>query len=288
MRGERRMANEEWRMLNGRALRLAALLFLHSTFLIPHSEASELSVDRRTLSLDDRLTITLVLDGPFGELDEVQIPLQNLTMQGDVSSRTEFTWINGTTASRKTLTYLAKPSGPGPALVGPLVLHGKGGATETLPPIAVQVLPDAGGGSNDPLTAARELVATHRDPIFLVAQLEKTEAFVGERIIVTWMLYTATSLQRYGADDMPKLDDFWVEDIPVRNLAPELITVGELHMQRVPVRRAVLYPLRSGTLTIGSMGISAETIRRIGEDRFRIPYEGMLVEVNRRSPQVVI
>lgn len=267
----------------------AALSFciLHFAFCISAS-ASELTVDTRTLSLDDRLTITLVLDGPFGDLDEVRIPLQNLTLQGDVSTLTEFSWINGATSQRKTLTYLAKPEGPGPALVGPLVLHGKGGAAETLPPIVVQVLPDAGGGSNDPLTTARELVATHRDPIFLVATTDKTEALLGEPIVVTWMLYNGTSLQRYGTDDVPKLDDFWVEDIPVRNLAPELVTVGELRMQRVPVRRAVLYPLRSGTLLIGSMGISAETIRRIGEDRFGIPYEGMLVEVNRRSPQVVI
>src|SRR5205807_9744214 len=107
-------------------------------------------------------------------------------------------------------------------------------------------------------------------------------------ITVTWMLYDATSLQRYGIDDVARLDDFWVEDIPQREREQEAVIVGELRMQRVPIRRAVLYPLRSGRLVIGSMSINAEAIRRVGRDRFGIPSEGMLVEINRRSPQIVV
>jgi hypothetical protein len=102
------------------------------------------------------------------------------------------------------------------------------------------------------------------------------------------MLYNATSLQRYGIDDVAHLDDFWVEEIPLREKEPELVMVGELRMQRVPIRRAVLYPLHSGRLAIGSMSINAKAIRRVGKDRFGIPYEGMLVEINRRSPLIAV
>jgi hypothetical protein len=59
-------------------------------------------------------------------------------------------------------------------------------------------------------------------------------------------------------------------------------------MQRVPVRRAVVYPLRSGTLAVGAMTLTAEAVRRIGVDRFGIPYEERLVDIVRLSPRISI
>jgi hypothetical protein len=238
--------------------------------------------------MDDRLSISLVLDGPFAGLDEVEIPLQNLTIEGGPSSRVEYSWVNGTSSYRRVLGYVARAKAPGAALVGPLVLHGKNSAVETLPPLSVQVMPDITSGSNDPLTIVRELLSTHRDPIFIVVSTSKTEAFVGEPIIVTWTLYNATPVQRVGLEELPRLEDFWVEEIPLRDPTPETVTLDEAQVQRVPVRRAALYPLRAGTLTIGSLGITAETVRRIGMDRFGIPLEGLLTEIDRRSPQIVI
>ena len=269
-------------------MRPLALALLLAVVGIQPSSASELSVDKRTLTMDDRLSISLALDGPFTDLDDVAIPLQNLVIEGGPSSRVEYTWVNGSSTYRKTLVYIARAKAPGDALVGPLVLHGKNGAVETLAPLSVQVMPDTTGGSNDPLTIARELVASHRDPIFVVAAADKGEAFVGEPIIVTWTLYNATSLQRFGINDLPRLDDFWVEEIPIRDPSPEDVTLGELRMQRVPIRRAAIYPLRSGTLTVGSLSITAETVRRIGMDRFGIPLEGMLAEIDRRAPELAI
>src|SRR5258708_6199279 len=269
-------------------MRPLALALLLAVVGIQPSSASELSVDKRTLTMDDRLSISLALDGPFTDLDDVAIPLQNLVIEGGPSSSVEYTWVNGSSTYRKTLVYIARAKAPGAALVGPLVLHGKNGAVETLAPLSVQVMPDTTGGSNDPLTIARELVASHRDLIFVVAAADKGEAFVGEPIIVTWTLYNATSLQRFGINDLPRLDDFWVEEIPIRDPSPEDVTLGELRMQRVPIRRAAIYPLRSGTLTVGSLSITAETVRRIGMDRFGIPLEGMLAEIDRPAPGLAI
>src|SRR5258708_7826822 len=246
-----------------RPLGLALLLTLVS---IQPSSASELSVDKRTLTMDDRLSISLALDGAFTDLDDVAIPLQNLVIESGPSSSVEYTWVNGTSTYRKTLVYIARAKAPGAALVGPLALHGKNGAMETLAPLSVQVVPDTTGGSNDPLTIARELVASHRDPIFVVATADKGEAFVGEPIIVTWTLYNATSLQRFGIKALPRREDFWFEETPTRDPPPEGVPLGEWRMQRVPIRRVAIYPRRPGPLTAGSLSITAETVRRIGMD----------------------
>src|SRR5258708_4748063 len=110
-------------------MRLTLSLLLSATCALGVA-ASELTVDKRTLTMDDRLSISLVLDGPFGGLDEVDIPLQNLTIESGPSSRVEFSWVNGTSSYRRVLGYVARAKAPGAALVGPLVLHGKNGAVE--------------------------------------------------------------------------------------------------------------------------------------------------------------
>src|SRR5207302_11150982 len=126
---------------DGRRPRLPCFAFLLGFFLLvsitQHVSASQLTVDRRTLTLDDHLTTSLVLDGPFTDLGDVAIPLRNLELLGDASSKVEFSWVNGAATYRRTLVYTAKAKAPGIAVVGPLLLHEKKGAVETLRQVVV-------------------------------------------------------------------------------------------------------------------------------------------------------
>src|SRR5437879_10159374 len=164
------MLNVEWRRAQGRrrshsTFNIAFLLFL---FALP-AIASDLQVDKRTLSTDDAITITLTLTDAFASAENVQLPLQNLRIDGSPSVSSELSWINGQSSRRKVLRYVAHPIHAGAALVGPLTLRGANGEIETLAPLSIQVLPDLAAGSNDPIRILHELVATGRDPIFVVA-----------------------------------------------------------------------------------------------------------------------
>ena len=134
--------------------------------------ASDLTVDKRTLSTDDSLTITLTLTDAFASAENLQLPLQNLVVDGSPSVSSEFSWINGQSSRRKVLRYVAHPIHAGAALVGPLTLHGADGQIETLAPLSIQVLPDLAAGSNDPIRILHELVATGRAPIFVIADAD--------------------------------------------------------------------------------------------------------------------
>src|SRR5438477_514374 len=78
-------------------------------------------------------------------------------------------------------------------------------------------------GSNDPVRILHELLATGRDPIFVVAEADKSSVFTGEQVIVTWTLYNAASVQQEGIGQIPKLADFWVEELDVRNETPQQV-----------------------------------------------------------------
>jgi hypothetical protein len=250
--------------------------------------ASDLQVDKRTLSADDALTITLTLTDAFAAADNIQLPLQNLVIDGSPSVSSEFSWINGQSSRRKVLRYVARPVHAGAALIGPLTLHGADGQVETLAPLSIQVLPDLAAGTNDPLRILHELAATGRDPIFIVADAGKSSVFTGEQVIVTWTIYNAANVQQQGISQMPKLADFWVEELDIRNESPQQVFLGGVAMQKLVLRRVALFPLHSGTLSVDPLAIEAQIMKPLGfSNPFRL-FEGSVVDVNRRSSPLAI
>ncbi len=260
-----------------------------ASFLLAASlSANELLVDKRTLPFDDTLTISLSLDGDFASIDPPRIPVQNLVIDGAPSVSSEFQWINGATSRKKVFRYLAHARAVGAASVGPLTLRDSNGVQLTLPIVAIDVIGDASVASNDPVRIMRELVATSRDPIFVMAQADKSSVFEGEEVVVTWTLYNGASVQQYSLGEIPKLDHFWTEELNVRSEEPQDVMLGGVPAQKLVIRRAALFPLRSGSLTIGPMALHASVMkRRSAGDPFGL-FEGEMSDVHRRSSPITI
>lgn len=132
----------------------------------------------------------------------------------------------------------------------------------------------------------RELTATGREPMFVVAEIEKTSVYVGEPVVMTWWLYNAAAIQQWQIVSVPKLDDFWTEERP-KSEQPERVYVGDVMVQRLPIRRATLFPLRSGSLRIGGMSVEAAVMRYVRRGPFST-YNGELIESSFTSAPILL
>jgi len=262
------------------------LVVLSAFCLLPSAFANELTIDEKRVSAHDILTITLTLEDEFASLDEVHLPLRNLVIVGEPWTATEFAFLGNRLVHRKVFRYRARAISAGPAQVGPIALHTPDGRTDTLAAIAVEILPDRALGSNDAEVVLRELMAAGRDPMFVVAEIDKQSVFAGEPVIIEWILYNAATIQSWQLVAVPKLPDFWVEELS-KNERGERAYVGDLLMQRVPVRRAALFPLRSGRLRIDGMTLEATVMRRATSGPFA-RYEGVLGETTFTSAPIDI
>lgn len=265
-----------------RRLRCVLLLLV----AVEAAASNSLLVERRTIRLGEQLTIIVSLEGEFSELDDVRVPLHNLTISDPPSIASEFSWINGEIIRRKVLRYRARAGAAGPALVGPLTLTA-GPQQDTLPAIAIEVLPDRAASSNDPAVILRELVATGREPLFVVAEQDAQSVYAGEQVIVTWYLYNAATVQRWQIGSIPKLADFWVEELDVRSARAQTTFIGEQAVQKMAVRRVALYPLRSGRLEVGPLEVEAAILRRTNRGPFSL-FEGNLIEAGFSSAPIFI
>jgi hypothetical protein len=259
-------------------------ILLPSAYCLLPLKANELVVDSRTLDMNDLATITVSLEGPFASNDFVEIPLQNLAFVGEPSVASEFAWINGQVVRRKVFRYRVRPIMPGPAMIGPIDLSAEDGQHDRLAAVALQVLPDRAGGSNDPEIVLRELLALGRDPLFVVAEVEKQSVYVGEPVVITWVMYNAAVVQQWQVVNVPKLADFWSEEL-TRKDSPEREYLGDVMVQRLPVRRVALYPLRSGRLRIEGLTVEGAIMRRIRGGPFAT-YDAELVETTFTSAPV--
>lgn len=248
--------------------------------------ANELLVDRTTLQRNDLVTITVALEGTFAGADDVRVPLRNLQIVDDLGQSTMINVTNAGFLRRKVFRFLARPIAPGAALVGPLTVVSADGIRETLPPVSLQVLPDVTSASNDPRVLLRELLATNRDPFFVVAEIDKSEAFIGEQVVVTWWVYNAVDVRQLQLGDLPKLDDFWTDDLDVRAASPEQVLLGDTIVVKTPVRRVVIYPLRGGDLNVPGLTVRAEVLRR-APDALRV-FEGSVADVTYTSAPLVM
>ncbi len=267
----------------GRRQKYLAQTLLLSAFCLLPLRANELMVDKRTMQLDDTVTITVVLEDAFASANAVHIPLRNLVFDGSPSVSSEFQWINGQASRRKVFRYTAHATSAGSALLGPVTVRGAGGQVETLAPVSIEILPDAAAGTNDPSKILRELMATNRDAVFLVAEANKTTAYSGAEIVVTWMLYNGTAVQQFAISEIPKLEDFWTEELDIRGERAQQVLLGGMPMQKLPIRRVALFPLRSGTLTVPSMSVNVSIMKRIRTGSPFGLFEGMEIDVHRRS-----
>lgn len=254
--------------------RIALLAML--SFAMRAFAKNELVVDARSVQTNDTVTITVSIEGPFAAITEPHVPLRNLRFLGEPSVSSEFAFISGEVSRRKSFRFLARPIAPGPAQVGPVVLTTDDGQRDTLAGVALTVLADRVSLSNDAEVVYGELLAQKRAPMFVIAETETKSAYVGEPIAVTWYLYNATAIQEWQVVSVPKLAEFWVEELG-RGEQAERVYVGEAMMQRLPIRRAMLFPLRSGAIRVEGMSVSASILQRTRGGPFSM-FEGSIVE----------
>ncbi len=87
--------------------------------------------------------------------------------------------------------------------------------------------------------------------LFLRMSLDKSEAYVGEQVMVTIHLYSRVDLSSVDSVTMPKLDGFLSQDFKTPNqLMSEQRVIGGVPYREYLLRQKAVFPLKAGTVTI--------------------------------------
>ena len=133
-----------------------------------------------------------------------------------------------------------------------------------------------GGGSKPP---------NLKDSFFIKTEVDKTEVYEGEQVVVSWYLYTRGQISDVDTLKHPSLNGFWKEDIEVATrLNFSRVIVNGLVYQRALLASYALFPIKSGVATIDDYKIRAQIMIQ-GAFGFGRPY---LVTKSSKEVQVKV
>jgi oxygen tolerance protein BatD len=220
-----------------------------------HSE-----VDARKVGLQEQVILTITVEGSSLP-DEVERPaLTNLQIVGVPSTSTQFSLVNGRMSQSRSWTYVLQPLAVGPAEVGPVSARIANG-NYAAPAIPIEVVP----GAVKPAPSQRARDPFDQDPfgtfmqrgrqgepmMFVEAKPSRPSLYVGEPLLLTYYLYTRSSVSSLQFQNAPEFTGFWAEDLQQGGQpTDEPATVEGVSYHRFAVMKKLLFPTRSGRLVI--------------------------------------
>ena len=236
------------------------------------------SVDRTRVGLDDRLVLTISVSGQdIGGIPEPELPaLNGFEIVGtNTSSSSQFSFINGKMTSSKTMDYIytLQPLEVGKFTIDSATFKFKGKTYKT-DPIDIQVVTGTtssktrGGpspGIQVPSTPAPAEVQVG-DDLFLRANFDSQEVFLGQQVTVTFVLYNRTSLANVQYGQVPTFTGFWAEKIyDAERLNFQQQVIGNKRYEVAVLKKLALFPTTIGEIKVEPMELVCDVQVRGGD-----------------------
>lgn len=273
------------------ALTAVALVAVGGAFAPARARADiklQVRVDRKSLTLDDTLTLQVSVESRGAQAPDVQMPQLDgfdiVSQQVQRPMQFSFNFGQGAVVqSQVVYTFTLRPTRVGAITIKPVAAE-LDGERRASSPLTITVSQGSGtppgdpgadpsadrdddpqaAGDQPPANAASNGgldLAQVDGSAFIRAVADKATPYVGEQVTVTIYLYTRESLRAPPVTEIePTTDGFWVHDLLENSQAREQRQVVQGAVYAVyPLRRFAAFPLRSGELTIGPMALRIDT-----------------------------
>jgi hypothetical protein len=212
----------------------------------------EAKVSKQALGLNERLRIDFSMNG---DGDNFTPPnFEGFRVIAGPSQQVSQSWINGKSSFNKTYSYFLLPMQKGALTIKQASIEINGQIYKTLPiKINVTNAVEQPRDPNDSQISADE--ALH-----LVAEVSKTNPYINEPITVVYKLYFSYNIgiTNWRELDKPKYNDFWSQNIDIKQLVAEEGRYNGEKYRFVTLRKTVLYPQKSGKLLIEPLSLDID------------------------------
>jgi hypothetical protein len=209
-------------------------------------------VSKSTLGLNERLRVdfTMNIDG-----DNFSEPsFEGFRVIAGPSQQVSQSWINGRSTFEKIYSYYLVPNQKGSLTIKQATIEYNGQVYKTTPVrINVTAAVEQPKDPNDTSISAD-------NNLYLIADISKTNPYVNEPITVVYKLYFSNNIgiSNFRELNKPKYNDFWSQNIEIKQLtAEEGMFKGERY-RYIVLKKAVLYPQKSGKLTIEPLSLDID------------------------------
>jgi hypothetical protein len=212
----------------------------------------EAKVSKTTLGLNERLRIDFVMNMDGDNFN--QPSFEGFRIIAGPSQQVSQSWVNGKSSFEKTYSYYLLPQQKGSLIIKQATIEYNGQIYKTNP-IKINVT-SAVEQPKDP----NDTQISADDNIYLVADISKTNPYINEPITVVYKLYFSYNIgiTNWRELDKPKYNDFWSQNIDIKQLVGEEGMFKGEKYRFVVLRKTVLYPQKSGKLVIEPLSLDID------------------------------
>ena len=209
------------------------------------------SVGNTTVAAGEQFQVTFSVNGNGTRFQGPSFKDFSVLMGPNQSMSTKIE--NGSFSQSFTYTYILNAQKEGTFEIAPASVEVDGKKYQSSPVKMIVVKgnpqPKAQGNNQSDDAAAGGLDSKS---VFIKAFVDRTNVLRGEAVTVTYKLCFKVNLVNSNLTKLPSFDGFWFEDIPVSQQAANQVIDG-VNYRTAEIKKVVLYPQRSGTLTIDPM-----------------------------------
>ncbi|MGB3544617.1 BatD family protein, partial [Rubrivirga sp.] len=252
-----------------------AILLCSVPTLAAQSASSDVS--SRSLVVGETVTFTVTLRGGRG--DRVSAPLASgaleLVSRSPILDAT--TIINGDTERQLAWAYRARR--PGTGQIRPFRAR-VNGTPITAPGATVAVSNVSGVPPSRPQAPS----GVGRNALFVRAEPSRRTAYVGQQVVVDYVLYFEPEIQPRQTAPVGTWDaaGAWREEMDVPTAYPRPATINGRPYEAVTIRRVALFPTRDGTLELAPMRFTIDLVRITGGGRSSDPFAPFFTPFSQR------
>jgi len=210
----------------------------------------EAEVSRTTIGVNERLRVDFKMNQDGDNFNPPNFT--NFTVVGGPYQSISNSWINGKRTYQKSYGYYLQPNARGKFTIGQaeILIEGKTYKTTPININVVAAVDTPTDGNNAEIIASQS--------IHLVTKVSNENPYLNEGISVEYILYVSPDINvsQWRPVDNPKFADFWSENIDISRLDVKDGTyLGEPY-RYVALRKTILYPQKTGKLTIEPLTLS--------------------------------
>lgn len=250
------------------------LLITNSLFAQVQFEAK---VSKTSLGLNERLRVDFTMNADGDNFVAPNFEASGFKVVGGPSQSVSQSWINGRSSFNKSYIFILLPTQKGTLTLRQASIEINGQIYKTSP-VKINVT-NAVELPKDPNDAP---AISADDNLYLVADISKTNPYLNEPITVVYKLYFSYNIgiTNWRELNKPKYNDFWSQNIDIKQLKAEDGTFKGQRYRYVVLRKTVLYPQKSGKLEIEPLSLDIDC--QVPSNRRNFWGQALLTEDSKR------
>lgn len=228
------------------------ILFLLSINALSAQVQFEAKVTKQSLALNERVRVDFSMNA---DGDNFTPPsFDGFRIIAGPSQQVSQSWVNGKSSFRKIYSYILLPTQKGTITIQQASIEIDNQIYKTNPiRVSVTAAVEQAKDPNDTQISAG-------DALHLVAEVSKTNPYINEPITVVYKLYFSYNIgiTNWRELNKPKYNDFWSQNIDIKQLNVEEGTYNNERYRYVILRKTVLYPQKTGALVIEPLSLDID------------------------------